>query len=50
MSFVWCCLVEFVAIISHDVGKNAGGFNGRHLENMRAYPPIKLLGISLQAK
>ena len=50
LSFVWCWRVELWAIINHDVGKHAGGFYGTHLENMRAYPPIKLLGISLKAK
>ena len=48
--FVWCCRVEFVAIINYDVGKHAGGFNGKQLEDMRAYPPIKLLRISLKEK
>ena len=50
MGFVWCCRVEFVAIINNDVGKQAGGLNGKELEDMRAYAPIKLLGISLKEK
>ena len=48
--FVWCCRVEFVAIINNDVGKQAGGLNGKELEDRRAYAPIKLLGISLKEK
>ena len=50
VGFVWCCRVEFVAIINNDVGKQAGGLNSKELEDMRAYAPIKLLGISLKEK
>ena len=50
VGFVWCCRVEFVAIINKDVGKQAGGLNGKELEDTRAYAPIKLPGISLKEK